>query len=379
MNRNVFIKLALLLFLVFELGCGKSETSNAVLNMSVDETNAKLIGRTYKDEKGILWFSLSGSGIEFKITGKKCELTIVGDSMVSDTYRTPRYAIYLDGERIIDSTMQEEVEKIIVFESEDTQEHTIRLIKLSESLDSTMGVSLITCDGQAIIEPTDKKQLMIEFIGDSITCGYGVDGKYGENYSTSTEDCTKAYAIKVAEMLDADYSLFSMSGYGIVSGYTSDGHKAKEKCIPDYYTKLGKTDGNINPSFNPVDIEWDFTIKPDIIVINLGTNDKFYVRNNPSRTEEYTLGYVEFLKDVREKNPDTPILCTLGVMRQELCPSVEDAVNRYKSFTGDEDVYYLTLDNQGDEVVIDGHPTEASHQHAAEKVYKTIKTILEYK
>lgn len=48
----------------------------------------------------------------------------------------------------------------------------------------------------------------MEFIGDSITCGYGVDDPDKEHhFKTATEDVTKAYAYKTALALNADYSM----------------------------------------------------------------------------------------------------------------------------------------------------------------------------
>lgn len=57
---------------------------------------------------------------------------------------------------------------------------------------------------------------------DSITCGYGVDDEdRSHQFSTKTEDATKAYAYKTAQLLNADYSLVSYSGHGVVLGYTT--------------------------------------------------------------------------------------------------------------------------------------------------------------
>ena len=52
----------------------------------------------------------------------------------------------------------------------------------------------------------------IEFIGDSITCGYGVDDEVAEHhFATGTEDTTRAYALRTARKLGVDYSLVSLS------------------------------------------------------------------------------------------------------------------------------------------------------------------------
>lgn len=342
----------------------------------VTSENAKLIGRTFIKDN-ILWFSLSGSGAEFKFKGKRCEVTVRGDSMVTQPIHSPRFAIYVDGIRLMDKTMEKGIETVEVLNTESEEEHVIRVIKLSESSDSTMGLVEITCDSGATVTPTSEKSLKMEFVGDSITCGYGVDGVYNvDQYSTSIEDCTKAYAIKTAEKLDADYSLVSYSGYGIISGWSAAGEIHDDQRLPDYYTKFGKSNGTFALGTKPIDIEWDFSYKPDFVVINLGTNDATYTKGDAEKIEDYTVHYVEFLKLVREKNPDAKIVCVLGVMGQDLCPAVEDTVNRYKTETGDNEVYYLKLDQQGSEVVVDWHPTEASHEHAADQVSEFIKTLI---
>ena len=341
----------------------------------VTSENAKLIGRTFIKDN-ILWFSLSGSGAEFKFKGRRCEIMVRADSMVTQKQHSPRFAVYVDGKRLMDKVMEQGIEKVEVLNTENEEEHIVRVVKLSETADSTMGLVYILCEGEASVTPTPAKDLQIEFIGDSITCGYGVDGKLGDTYSTGNEDCTKAYAIKTAEKLDADYSLFSMSGHGIISGYSGDGNKVETQKIPDYYTKFGNSYGTFALGTKPVDIEWDFSYKPDFVVINLGTNDASYTKGDAEKIEDYTVHYVEFLKLVREKNPDAKIVCVLGVMGQDLCPAVEDTVNRYKTETGDNEVYYLKLDQQGSEVVVDYHPTEASHEHAADQVSEFIKTLI---
>ena len=94
----------------------------------------------------------------------------------------------------------------------------MEIIKLSESPMSAVGIEAFA-EGSA--EALPEKPLKIEFIGDSITCGYGVDDEdENHQFTTATEDVTKAYAYKTAKALDAEYSMFSASGYGIVSGYT---------------------------------------------------------------------------------------------------------------------------------------------------------------
>lgn len=352
------------------------EKEEAAGTFLMTEKNVKLLGRTWMNND-IRWCSYSASGVEFKFYGKKCTFSLRADSLYDQKAHQPRYAIYVDDELVVEEMMDKGIKEVPVFEADSAEEHVIRLVKLSESSDSSLGIQYIICDEDAVVEPTEEKALKIEFVGDSITCGYGVDGELGDSYMTSNENATKAYAYMTAQKLDADYSLVSMSGYGIISGYTT-AEKQEKQVMPLYYDKLGNSYGTAG-GLSPSDIEWDFSFQPDIVVINLGTNDASYTGNDVDRCEEYVQGYVSFLEMVREKNPNAYIVCALGIMGQDLCPQVEEAVERFSSESGDEKVYYVKLDVQSwnNGYAVDWHPTVASHEHAAEQMVEAISKILE--
>ena len=62
--------------------------------------------------------------------------------------------------------------------------------------------------------------LKLEFIGDSITCGYGIEGIWEiDTFTTQQERPDKAYAFRTAKALGAQVQLCSWSGIGITSGY----------------------------------------------------------------------------------------------------------------------------------------------------------------
>lgn len=343
------------------------------------ESNVRTIGRTCM-RKDTLWMALSGSGAEFSVTGTKASVTMKADNTAQgDEVNRARVAVYLDGARIADVLLSKPETTIPVFESMTEETHIVRVIKLSESAMSTCGISEISVTG--VIRPTEQKELFIEFVGDSITCGYGVeDEDRDHHFATGTEDVTKAYAYKTAENLGADYSMVSFSGYGIVSGYTGTGEKSGEQLVPMYYEKLGFSYGTYLGNGSPQTVEWDFsTRRPDLVVINLGTNDNSYVQTNEERKEEYVKGYVEFLKTVRKCNPDAKILCTLGIMGTELCPAMEEAVARYCNETGDGTVYSMRFEAQlpEDGLAADWHPTERTHTKAAAKLTEEIKKIMQ--
>ena len=63
----------------------------------------------------------------------------------------------------------------LLFESLDDGEHTLTLLRVSESIDSLRIESVTLLGGNAaFLDPPAEKERRIEFFGDSITCGYGV-------------------------------------------------------------------------------------------------------------------------------------------------------------------------------------------------------------
>lgn len=365
-----------------------SETEAEAVKLSeksytaLSSENVKKIGRTYSAPDGTLWLGHTDSGIEFTFTGTSASVALTGDVNAStewgkDNYA--RYAVYVDGERISDDLMTEASRTVEICSFDSEKETTVKILKISESANSTLGIKSVDVTSIGDIAPTAEKELKIEFIGDSITCGYGVDDEVKEHhFSTSTEDGTKTYAFKTAEALNADYSMVCFSGHGIVSGYTTQGKAVTAQRVPDYYEKTGRSYG-LSSDFNITDIPWDFkSFVPDIVVINLGTNDASYTGGSLELMKEYSDGYVKFIGQVRENNPGAYILCTLGIMGNTLYPDMEAAVMEYTESTGDEKVSAMLFDVQSadDGYAADWHPTEATHAKAAEKLTAQIREIL---
>lgn len=323
------------------------------------EEHTKLIGRTMTKD-GVTWLVHSGSAAECTVTGNSASVTIVGDGAVfSDEKYRPRYGVYVDGELIKDVVMGEKEQKVELFSGDKKRTATVKIMHLSEANNGAIGVKQfdVTSSSSDPVKPTAKKDLTIEFIGDSITCAYGVgaDNQY-VGFETATEDFSKSYAYLTAELIGADYSAVSYSGHGIISGYTSDGKKNADLLVPPVYENVAKNADYAVP--------WDFSSHPsDVIVLNLGTNDDSYASKDlKNRAAEYQAAYVDFLKQIRKCNPDSTIICTLGIMGcEELYPYIEAAVKDF----GDSKVtcYQSPTQNiNGDGIGADWHPSAKTHQ-----------------
>ena len=328
--------------------------------VSVSEENSKLIGRTMEKD-GVTWLVHSGSAMECTVTGTEASVTICGDGGInSDEKYRPRYGVYVDGELIKDVVMSEKEQTVELFSGTSARTAAVKVMHLSEANNGCIGVKGITVTSSSTkpVKPTPKKDLTIEFIGDSITCAYGVEAESQYvGFSTSTENFSLSYAYLTAQLLDADYSAVCYSGHGIVSGYTNDGTKNTDSLVPPYYEMVGKP--------NDYQAAWDFDAHPvDVVVLNLGTNDDSYATTElEARGTEYQEKYEEFLKQIRKCNPDAHIICTLGIMGcAELYPYIEAAVEA----VGDTKItcYESPVQDMND-LGADWHPSPRTHEKNA--------------
>ena len=342
----------------------------------ISDSTVRSVGRNYTADD-ITWLVHSGSAVEFTVNARSAEVELAGDSSINNgkDYQS-RYAVLVDDEVVVDETMGEKSKKVEIFNGTAPRTAKVKIIHLSEANNGAIGVKNITVDSDSAnpVVPTADKKYRIEFIGDSITCAYGVEGKdQYENFKTTTENFLKSYAYLTAQKLDADYSAVSYSGHGIVSGYTSDGKKNTDSLVPPYYEYIGK----------PEDYRkaWDFTAKPnDVVVINLGTNDSSYCGTDEKKMEEYRKDYAEFLEQVRKCNPDAHIICTLGTMgATELYPYLEGAVEDFRKATNDTKItcYQSAVqDMQNDGLGSDWHPSLVTQQKSAAVLSDKICQVL---
>jgi len=343
--------------------------------------NVKPLGRTMPLADS-LWLAYSGSGAEFAFTGSQCAVTFAGDNHAADPACANdhvRIAVDLDGQRVVDTMLDAAEKTCTVLDAADSAEHIVRIVKLSETAMSTCGIKAISVDAEEIC-PTPDKVHFVEFVGDSITCGYGVDDEAAEHhFVTATEDVTRAYAYKAAQALDVDYSMVSISGYGIISGYTATAEApVTAQLLPTYYEKRGFSYGEYRGE-TPANMCWDFSARqPELIVINLGTNDDSYCLDHIDRQELYCEAYANFLKMVRSNNPFAKILCTLGIMGDRLYPFVEKAAAVYSAQTGDTNITCMPFTPQLEEDgrAADYHPTACTHDKAAAKIVEEIRRLM---
>ena len=339
----------------------------------------RVMGRTVEDG-GALWLASSLSEVGFSLSGATyLRLILWADDTVTNEewqHLPPRYMIRVNGQEVRNVRMAEKKETIPVDICGNAE---IRLIKLSECTQSLMALAGMETDGR--IAPLPEFSRRVEFIGDSITCGYGVEAANGEEqFTTATENAWKSYAGLVSEKLGLDRMLSSYSGHGIVSGYTDNPEKPNlSELVPPFYEKVGRNGFRLPSGREVTDIPWDFSRwQPDQIVVNLGTNDLSWCQDDADRKMKYRKQYAAFLKTVRKNNPHARILCVLGLMGEGLNSDMLAAVEDYIRETGDDRIRGVALkeqDWQKNGFGANYHPSEATQRELAEQICAEIEIM----
>lgn len=260
---------------------------------------------------------------------------------------------------------------------------------------SYIQIHAIRTDG--VLYPVADKKWKLEFIGDSITSGEGTIGaKEEEDWIPMFFSSLKDYAYETAKKLDADYQVFSQSGWGVLSSWDNNPHGA----IPDYYTEIcSLIPGEKNRELGGME-KYDFTSwKPDCIIVNLGTNDGgafeqppwqdpdtgeyFCQEKNPDGSyrkeclKRFQAAVIAFLEKIRGCNPEAYIVWCYGMIGTPLLIPICEAIAEYIGNTNDRKVSFLQLPNTNDENVGSrAHPGWLCHKQAADVLSEYINGLL---
>ncbi len=319
----------------------------------------KAHGRTQVTNRGITC-DFSATGIEFTAKTKgKITLTVIclNQAVESNKNDDIYFTVYIDGVR---SATRLKAYKnstttltLADFSTEGT--HTIKVLKQSEIKNGLCFLSAINFKGEFGDRPADADKY-IEFIGDSITSGYGNLASNGTEPAGDTDykDATQAYSYLTAEALGADHSLVSCGGVGITGSW-------RPMVAMDLYTKQSYY-RNQEASFTPVRT-------PDLVVINLGTNDQSKAAN----TTQYKADVKALIAKVQQYyGADVKIVWVYGMMGDGYGSYALEAINELKTNGNGDNIYSVRLSQNNAGAA--NHPIAAAHKTAANELVSFISS-----
>ena len=345
----------------------------------------------YLDHEGVRYFDYSASGFCFVMKGRRAEAVILSDS---DSWNEENKAVLgifvtngddtsikaIPEEPTQRVTLRDRETRIKLFESDVEKTVCVRVMKFSEAAFGYAGLKALEIDGELkVVEPVENHHLKLEFIGDSITCGYGIEGVWEKDtFTTQQERPDKAYAFLTAKALGAQVQLCSWSGIGLISNYVDPATVN----LPDtnwlMQANWPYTDKSLSLRLGLEPEVWDGSrYEPDVLVIHLGTNDLSWVRGLEERRLEYVAQLRQLIEAVHRRSPKAKIVCCLGLMGEALNDSVREAVELFKKDFPKScaEFFPFTQQLESDGIGADWHPSAVTHKKAAEKLTNNLVSL----
>jgi hypothetical protein len=249
--------------------------------------------------------------------------------------------------------------------------HTIEVYRETEGAYGTSQFLGVT-EGTLMAPPPSPGRL-IEFVGDSITAGYGNLGNephpnYTDptpcTFSLDTESAYMSYGLVAARALKADASVLAMSGWGVYR----DRLNGMTQVLPKVYSNT------LGLAALPT---WDFSIKPNAVVINLGTND--FAKGDPGSMFPAALG--AFVDTIRTKYPSAWIFAVVGSMlgtteHDQAKAYIQSVVSSHNGDAGKVSFVDLGIQDALKGTGCDWHPSTAEDQRMADVLVPVMKQKL---
>lgn len=309
----------------------------------------------HTEADGCLAFDWTNSGFSFAFAGTGFILSLGAYSADIPAY----VKIVIDGNRRQRFAVVNGSEKLII-EGLSDKRHRVDVLKVTEG-DSKLLFDEITLlgNGAAFRNPPFNSPRKIEFIGDSITAGYGVLGTSKDpTYQTFQQDGTYSYAYLTAEKFGADARFICISGKGIVCNCEGNYEDVK---AGEYYNRQTRTGGVCNDG-------WE----ADVVVINIGTNDC----GGPAPDDRFVAAAKDLVAKVRARYPSAQIVWMYGMMTQPYAELLRNTIREISET--DEKVHFLFVDTMfgnESETGANGHPNVRASMRASGLLYKKIRSV----
>jgi lysophospholipase L1-like esterase len=238
--------------------------------------------------------------------------------------------------------------------------HIITICKDTESGIGYLDFVGLKCAQLLPLPPKPARK--IEYIGDSITAGVGIDvaqtpcdiGNWYDQHNAYM-----SYGPLTSRALDAQWQLTAVAGIGLTHSCCN-----MSIIMPDVFDKILLRDNKM---------AWDFRrYQPDVVTICLGQNDGI------QDSTQFCDAYVQFIGKVRKQYPKTDIICLTSPMandklraaQQRYLPAIVKRVNN----NGDKKVYKYFFSRQFHHGC-GGHPDMDEQAQIADELTIYIKQV----
>jgi lysophospholipase L1-like esterase len=339
-----FLSLLALLFILFF----SNRESSKVLYFQGKHPLIRKVGRFFTGPKALPTAYAPGAYYEFTFSGDFCEIVLEDEVRYGTLHNTIVYQV--DQQTPVRITLSSKENLIRLRIKSKAQKHKVKICKATEAALGNLSLVGVRCEK---LLPTQKPQLLFEFIGDSITCGNGADDSkvpFGEGSWYAYHNAYMSYGPLLCRTLGTDWQLSSVSGIGLNKSCCGLRYQ-----MPDVYDFVG---------FNTLKQKWQVHKhrKPDVVFITLGQNDALQTQ---AQASAYEKDYLAFLKKLSTYYPKATLVCcnspmATPVQKAKMNQSIQKVVKQLQE-QKDANIHFFAYQGvyrSGH----DKHPTLQQHQ-----------------
>lgn len=332
-----------------------------------------IMGRHLVGEDGAVDFGASGVSFSMRFRGTRLEVDLEDENRGGTEHNW--FTVVVDDREPVRFRTEPGRHRYTLAEGLPAGEHTVVLSKATEGQNGHNRLVAVHTEGLLPAAPLPGRR--IEYIGDSITAGYGLDDRevscdvgtwYDQNHAWL------AYGPRVARRVDAQWMLSAVSGIGMHRNWNSPG-----PVMPDVYEDVYM---EYTESVTP----WDFSrYTPDLVVIALGTNDFSEGDGRQPRPDldgdAFVRDYTAFVGTVRDRYPAARILLLNSPVfdpakRERLSGYLQQVIDSRKG-AGDDAISQFAFD--GPYVSgCDGHPGFEEHIRMADALEAEVRKLMSW-
>lgn len=261
-------------------------------------------------------------------------------------------------------------------------DHTLELYRRTEAVGGRTQLLGVGLGAGALLPPPAPHRRVFEFLGDSLTNGYGIAGSGPQcPYSAATQNFHTTFAAQVATALDADEVGVAYQGKGLTKNY----QRSNSLLFPELYGRALPDDAL--SAWAPS------RLVPDAIFVMVGANDFLQERAqvfDPPDLAAFEAAYEALLARARANAPQAHIFALVGPTQTDATPArygartdqtsaVTTAVEA-RQRAGDARVHYVALEPEPATELAgcDYHPSQAVHDRAAAELIPAVKALAGY-
>ncbi len=274
-----------------------SASAQEYIAYTPDNENIQYEGRIDFSNPSKPAFAYPGISIKAKFRGTAVKINLNGAAGQHPNY----FNVFIDGAFVKKFKLEDENLSEICQTGLTDSIHTVTVTKRTESFCGKVEFLGFDIVGE-LLSPEPLPTKKIQFIGNSITCGYGNEDVPTNGFSSDKENNYLAYGAICSRILNTQYQAIAYSGRGITYNWAC----SEGDVVPVLYEKIFADD-----PLTPQNQYHHSDYVPDLIVINLGTNDHSCDLLTDQNFKE---PYVEFIAKLKSYYPSVKILCLTGPM-----------------------------------------------------------------